>query len=229
MIDFPQHPRQIRRGSLGPVHVCLNLTECDRPLCSRPVGMKNRVVRVFPSLMHEAAGRLSRIGGESRPSRVPIPIDPVQCPLNMRPQRFDKAEVAAPLVVGPGQQDEQRRGIDATIVFPEWDFPQRRHLTLSRFMQNFADLCILLRTFLRRLRRGQIPENPSRRSRIHPEHLQRRNDPVSAERDAEPGNSGIGIRSVRRLRDQHVEIGDGPVQPVVELLVGRIDMSIKGF
>src|SRR6185437_14878415 len=110
-----------------------------------------------------------------------------------------------------------------------WNFPEGRHLALTRLVQNLPDLCILFRPILRRLSRGQKAKNASRESRIHPQHLQRRNNTVPSERDAEPGYTGIGIESLRRLRDQHVKIGERPVQPVIELLIRSVDMDIGSF
>ena len=54
---------------------------------------------------------------------------------------------------------------------------------------------------------------------IQPQHLQRGDQAVAAERGRIPGNAGVGIGPLRRIGDQHVEVGHRPAQHLVENLV----------
>ena len=51
---------------------------------------------------------------------------------------------------------------------------------------------------------------------IEPQHLQRGDDAVAAERRREPGDAGIGVGAGRQLGGQQRDVGAGPRQPVVE-------------
>ena len=65
----------------------------------------------------------------------------------------------------------------------------------------------------------QAFEHAARHARIEPQHLKRGNDAVASERCRIPGNAGIRIRSLRRIRHQHVEVGHRAAQNLVEEIV----------
>ena len=58
-------------------------------------------------------------------------------------------------------------------------------------------------------------------ARVDKKSLQRGDDPVAAERCAEPGDARIRIRAVRRRRHQHAQIGRRSPYPLVEPLARR--------
>ncbi len=74
-----------------------------------------------------------------------------------------------------------------------------------------------------RLRRGQVSEHASRQIRVDPHAFQRRDNAIAAERRAEPRNARIGIGTGRGVGNHHVQIGNGPVDPVVEMLLRTLD------
>src|SRR5258708_559355 len=55
------HRGQLRRASPRGVGVALHLAERDGPLGKRAVGMKDGVVRILPSLLHEAVLAVARV------------------------------------------------------------------------------------------------------------------------------------------------------------------------
>ncbi len=70
---------------------------------------------------------------------------------------------------------------------------------------------------------GEIEQHAARDRRVHPQGLQRGDQRVAPERGAEPGDAGIGVRPLRGVRDQHVEIRDRAARGFVEDLVGGRD------
>ena len=64
--------------------------------------------------------------------------------------------------------------------------------------------------------------------RIEPQALQRGDDAVAAERRAEPRHAGIRVRPPRHVGDHQMQVGKAAIDPVVELLVGRVDIAGLG-
>ncbi len=94
-------------------------------------------------------------------------------------------------------------------------------------MQDLARLGVALGRDLRRLLGGQEAEHAARDVGRDPEALQRGEDPVAAERRAEPGDARVGIGAVGRLGDHHLEVGDRAGQPLVEIVAARMDAAAR--
>ena len=69
-------------------------------------------------------------------------LDPLQSRLDIRPDLFDRRNVAGPLEIHPCKHDKKRRCIDSAVVMPEWHFSEPRHFAVPGLMQNFAGLRI---------------------------------------------------------------------------------------
>ena len=87
-------------------------------------------------------------------------------------------------------------------------------------MQDLARVGVALGRRLGGLRRRQKREHAARDVGRQPQDLERGDDPVAAERCAEPGDARVGIRPVRRLRDHHLEIRHRAGDPLVQLRAG---------
>ena len=75
-----------RRGvQLRVVHVRLHLAERDGRLGQRAVREKDRILRVFPSLLHEPRGRSPCVLDEEIAVAVAVAIDPFHRALDVRP------------------------------------------------------------------------------------------------------------------------------------------------
>ena len=75
-------------------------------------------------------------------------------------------------------------------------------------------------------------EHTTRYARVEPQHLQCRYDAVSAKGRRVPGRARIGVRTLRRLGDQHVKVCGRPAHDLVENLVGALhggDVAGRGL
>src|SRR5690606_2364889 len=75
-----------RRAAFRVVYVALHLAERDRARRERAVGVRHAVVRILPSLIREPARRLPKILDETVPVLVAVLVDPLDRPLDVRPQ-----------------------------------------------------------------------------------------------------------------------------------------------
>src|SRR5437667_2942137 len=74
----------------------------------------------------------------------------------------------------------------------------------------------------------QVRQDATSDRRVKPQMLERGDDSVPAEYRAEPRNTSVRIRAVRRFRSHHVEISERTVQPIVELFVPRKNLRLSG-
>ncbi len=155
------------------------------------------------------------------PSASPGPSIQRQRGLDIGPQLRDGRVVAGPLGVEAGEHDEQRRRIDAAVIEAEGDFAQRRHLAAAHLVQDLARLRVRLRIVALGLQRRQSAQHAVRHAGIEPEHLQRGDQTVAAERRRIPGDAGVGIAALRRVGHQHAEVGHRPAEHFVEEVVRR--------
>ncbi len=130
--------------------------------------MKDRVRGVLPALVDEAVHRFSVILDEAVVIDIAVSLHPRRRGSDVGPQPTDQLVVAGARRIAGGKHDEERRRIDAAIVFGERNLAEARHLTLARLMQDFAGLGVLRRQELCRLRRRQIVERAARELRIEP-------------------------------------------------------------
>jgi hypothetical protein len=86
-------------------------------------------------------------------------------------------------------------------------------------VQHFAWLGVLRGILCVRLRGREIREDTARETGIKRHALKRGNNSVSSEFRAEPGNASVRIRPIRGFCPHHLEIGDGAIQPIIELFV----------
>ena len=81
-------PRQSRGATPGGVGVTLHLHERDRPVGERPVAITDRVGRVLPALVEQAATRTALVFDETIAIAVAVLIQPVE----ERPSRWATAD-----------------------------------------------------------------------------------------------------------------------------------------
>ena len=153
----------------------------------------------FQPWFSKSAGVLPRVLDESVAVLVAESIDPSERGLDRRPDRLDERKISRALVVRAREHHEQRRAVDAAVVLAERNLADRRQLTRACFVQNLARLGIPLRDDRRRLRVREVIEHAAGQLGPHPQTLQRRDDPVAAERCVEPGQAGVRIRAEARV------------------------------
>ena len=102
--------------------VALDLGQRDRHRRQRAVGPADRVARVLPALVEQAARCSTLVFDEPVAIAVAPIVDPGEGGQDVRPQAVDQGVVAGP-VVGLAQQHEpQRRRIDGAVVRRERQF-----------------------------------------------------------------------------------------------------------
>src|SRR5262245_39937150 len=158
--------------------------------------MKYGIQRIFPSLMDEPAFRAAAVLYEPIAIEIPRAINPLQGKHNIRPNLRDKGLIARPFVIGSGQHNEQRRRIDAAVVAAVRNLVEGRHLSIACFIQNFANLCILLRENLPRLGRRQIGQNTLGDAWVDPQKFNGGDETIASERGAEPWDTGVRVLAV---------------------------------
>ena len=144
--------------------------------------------------MDEAGRGAALVFDEPIAVTVAVFIDPGEGTRDVRPDALEIRAVAGSVPVRSGQNDEEGRRIHAPVVPGEGHLAEPRHLAGARLVQDFARLGVLRLVELVGLRRRQVLEHAPRDSRVDPQGLERGDDPVAAERRAEPGNAGVGVR-----------------------------------
>src|SRR5215213_3404043 len=100
--------------------------------------MKDRVVRVLPALICEAAHQLPAILHKAVAVAIPELIDPSQRSFYLRPDRLQRLDIPGALEVHSSQQHKERCCIDRPIVPAEGNLPEIRHFSMTPLVQNFA-------------------------------------------------------------------------------------------
>src|SRR5262249_46230256 len=111
--------------------------------------MKDRIVGILPSLMQKPVRSVSPVLDEPVSIAVSIAPHPEQRGLDLRPDLLDERKVAATLIVGLCQDNEQGGGIHAPVVPGKWHLSQSRHLAVACFVKNLAGFRILFGDRLR--------------------------------------------------------------------------------
>ena len=217
-------PQRASRGELFcGVDVALDLGERDVALRELAVGMEDRVERVLPALVGEPLFGGALVFDKAVLIGVAGTVDPGEPGLDRRPQLDQRFLVAGALDIAPREQDEQGGRIHAAVILRERHLAQRRHLAAAHLVQDLSRRSVGERIDRLGLEMREPPQHALGDPRIDPQHLQRGDQPVAAERRRVPGNAGIGIASLRRLRHQHVEVGHRLAQHLVEDVVGGLD------
>src|SRR5664280_3329658 len=211
--------------AMGRVRVPLDLAERDRAFGVRAVLVKDGVVGIPPALVAQPVWRAPFVLQETVAITVAAAIHPCERGPHVRPELLCKRTISGALVIGAGEDDEERRRIDAPVIAAEGNLAERGNLSLPRFVQDPARLRLLSRDDFHRLRGGEVGEDAFRQCRAHPEAFERRQDPVPAERRVEPRHARVGVRAGGQVRREHVEVRDGSVDPGVDQAVRRRDVA----
>ena len=95
-------------------------------------------------------------------------------------------------------------------------------------MQDFSGLGVGQRIDALGLIEGEPLQHAARDARIDPQHLQRGDQSVAAERGRIPGDARIRIAALRGLGHQHVEVGHRLAQHLIEDIVRGFDAGRAG-
>src|SRR5664279_6193701 len=93
--------------------------------------MKDRIIRVFPTLVDEARVGLARIFDKAIAIRIAKIVDPQQSGLDIRPDRRDRSDIPGSVEIHASKHDKQRRRIDGPVIVPERHFPETRHFAIA--------------------------------------------------------------------------------------------------
>ena len=110
------------------IDVSLNFDQRNGRFRHRPVGVKDGIRAVLPTLIDEARTRRTGIVDKSIAVRIGYPVYPRHGGLECRPQPIDECKVARALHVGASEQYIQRRRVDAAVIATKRHFPRRCHL-----------------------------------------------------------------------------------------------------
>ena len=174
---------------------------------------------VLPALVGQALLGLAGIFHEAVAVAVAVGVDPFQRELELRPDRPDRAEIARDLVILRCQHHEERRAVDGAVIVPEGHLAEHRHLAATGLVQHLSGLRVGGRIDGLGLRRGEEPQHALAEVRVDPERHHRRDDAVASEHRGVPGDAREGVDALLRPGRQHVEVGGGPAEPLVELIV----------
>ena len=222
-VAFAEPQRATRRQLFAGEHIALHFGKRDIAFGKTAIGVKDRVVGILPALIGQPLFRGALILDEAVAVRITGPVDPAQRRFDRRPQLDQRLCIAGPLDVEAREQHEQRCRIDAAVVMRKRHLAQRRHFAAAHFMQNLAGLGVGERVDCFRLMESKPLQHAARNPRVDPQHLQRGDDAVAAERRRVPGDSRIGIPALRRFRHQHVEVRHRLAEHLVEDVVGGLD------
>src|SRR5215831_7972303 len=131
--------------------------------------MKHRILRILPPLLHQARCGSPRVLDKAVAVPVTPAIDPLQCSLDMRPQRRRERAITGPIEIRPGEDDEKWCRVDAAVIAAEWHLAEPRHLAVPSLMQDFSGLGVLFAVDAVRLGCGKVRQDALREPRIHPE------------------------------------------------------------
>ncbi len=186
--------------------------------------MEDRVVQVLPALVGEALLVAPLVFDEAVPvgvardrrSRPALPRSPATADQGLF--------VPGALEIASGEQHEQGGRIarcrNIARTAPRGAQPSRRRASHAGSVPGAASFERICRLGLKM---REPPQHALGDPRINPQHLERGDQAIAAERRRVPGNAGIGITPLRRLRHQHVEVGHGLAQHLVEDVVRRLD------
>ena len=117
-------------GAPGAVGVGLHLHQRHRAAGEGAVGVEDRVVAVLPALVDQAFGVLPAVLDEAVAVAVAVDLEPGERRLDVGPELEHGGEIAGAVEIGAGEDDEERRGVDAAVVAAEGDLraarPSRR-------------------------------------------------------------------------------------------------------
>ena len=132
------------------------------------------------------------------------------------------------LQIGACQHDEQRRRVDAAVIPAKRHFPQFRHLAVADLMEDLAWFGVARRIEGRSPVGCEMEKHAARNCGIEPEGLEGGDQRVAAKHGAEPGDSSVRERPLRRIRDQGVEVRDRTAKRFVEDVIGGDHRSGPG-
>src|SRR5690606_41411134 len=112
----------------------LELNMCVSAVRKGAVRLEYRVVAVLPPLVDEARRSGGAIFHEAVAIAIPEFVNPGESCLDIGPQLSNGLNVVGPLEVRPRQDHEKRCGIDRSIIAPERDLAELRHLAKPHLM-----------------------------------------------------------------------------------------------
>ena len=179
--------------------------------------------------MKQALRRLSLVFDQGITIEIAKFVDPVEGSHDVGPESLNRFQVAGSLEIRTRQQDVERRGVDAAIVLAIGHFLEIGHLTVTGFVEDLAGLGIFFPIDDGRLGRRQILEDTPGEVRPDPEALERRDETVAAERRVEPGQARVRVWPGWQAAYQHMQVGDGPVKPGIELSIDRREPALPSL
>jgi hypothetical protein len=139
----PELRRESCAPALGVVDVALDLAGGDRAMRLLAVVEQDRVVRVLPALVLEAAERVARLVLDvAVPVEVAVVIDPVERGARVRLELADQVAVAGPALVLVEQDEEERGCVGRAVVGRVWPLAQDGQLAEPQFVQDLPGFSV---------------------------------------------------------------------------------------
>src|SRR5215469_2277092 len=148
--------------------------------------------------------------------QVTIIVDPIESGIRGGKKLFYQILIRSPVVCLTQKNQEQRCGVERTIIGAEWQFATSRHFALAKFMQDFARFFIQPVVELFALIMRQHMQSIDGQLRVQGQRLVGGDDGVATEERCKPGNS-CAYDTSPILRDlQRMEICDCSIHRRVE-------------
>ena len=115
--------------------------------------------------MNETVLRPAAVFDETVTIRVAVLVDPLNCALDVRPNRLHKSAVTRALIICACQHHKKRCRVDASVVAPEGHLAQDGHFIITELMQHLAGLRVLLGLLSVGLMGSEIRQDSARADR----------------------------------------------------------------
>ena len=210
------------------VRVGLDFDQGDRPVGDPAVPIADRVGRVLPAMLDQAAMCPAPILDEAVAVEVAVVLHPLERGKGIRPELLHEPEVAGP-VIGLAEQDEpEGRHVSRPVVPAERYLAGPGHLTAAYLMRDLPRLRVSGRIVRGGLEGRQDPERIDGQAGVHEKRPEAGQDCIAAEQRREPGDAS-GQESLARAgpgRDEEVQVRDAPCHDPVER--GIVGSDLRG-
>ncbi len=207
------------------VDVALDLDEGDRPVGEAPIAVANRVPRVLPALVGQAALGQPLVLDEAVVVQIAVVVDPLERREGVGPQLLDQLVISRPALVCIEEHDPQRRRIDRAVVRRVRNLTRACKLPVAQLVQDLARLSIPPVVDLGRLIVRKETERVACDLRPDRQQLDAGDDRVASKEAAEPGHARGDVALARPLISvqQQAQVGAGAAQRALRKDVAGID------
>ncbi len=216
----PQVGSPARQSAEGAIQVALDLAQRSGAKHVRPVHVRQRVVRILPTLV--AGFDSDAVFEVAVAVFVAIGAAPFKRGLGGGPELVEQGGVDRPVERFGEDAEKQRGRIDRAVedVRPQASL---NHLAVSDLVQDFARLLLGPGVHALPLVRSQKPQGAARDVGVQRQRERRREQGVATKWDGEPGHATGWIDTGRVAVEQHAHVVAALFEQLVERLVVRFE------